>query len=176
MILAVAGKRITSFQDIQDVFMRFQVAENVDILYRRGRDERKTRMILEEKAKKKTISYEEAKEPYLKCIEADPNFADAYSQLGNVFLWTDDEQKALENYTKAIEHDPTEIRYYPQLADLYIRLGYVSEAEQVLKEAKSFAKEGDKYMFGVHNLLASVYQERGNISENPPPQRGGGKA
>ena len=120
---------------------------------------------LEQQARKKTVSYEESKEPYLKCIENDPNYADCYEQLGNVYLWTDDEQKALENYNKAIEHDPAEIRYYPQLADLYIRLGYFAEAEQVLKEAKSFAKEGDKYMFGVHNLLASVYQERGNTAE-----------
>jgi tetratricopeptide (TPR) repeat protein len=114
---------------------------------------------LEMQAKKKTISYEEAKEPYQKCIENDPNFADCYTQLGNVFLWTDDEQKALENYTKAIEHNPTEIRYYTALADLYIRLGYMKEAEQVLKEAKTFAKPDDKALYGVHILLGKCHQE-----------------
>lgn len=120
---------------------------------------------LEQQAKKKTITYEESKEPYLKCIENDPNFADCYSQLGNSYLWTDDEQKALENFTKAIEHDPTVVWYYSQLADLYIRLGYMKEAEQVLKEAKGFAKPGDKHLFGVHSLLAQIYQDRGSISE-----------
>ena len=120
---------------------------------------------LEQQAKKKTVSYEEAKEPYLKCIENDPNFADCYEQLGNVYLWTDDEQKALENYTKASEHNPNEIRYYSALADLYIRLGLIKEAEAVLKEAKTFAKPGDKYLFGVHSLLASVYQDRGSLPE-----------
>lgn len=120
---------------------------------------------LEQQAKKKTISYEEAKEPYQKCIENDPNFADCYSQLGNVYLWTDDEQKALENLTKAIEHNPNEIRYYAALADLYIRLGYMNEAEQVLKEAKTFAKQGDRYLFGIHSLLAAVYQDRGAMAE-----------
>jgi tetratricopeptide (TPR) repeat protein len=120
---------------------------------------------LEQQARKKTISYEEAKEPYLKCIEIDPNYADCYSQVGGVYLWTDDEQKAIENYTKAIEHDPSEIRYYSQLADLYIRLGYMKEAEQVLKEAKTFAKPDDKYLFGVHSLLAQVYQDRGSMAE-----------
>lgn len=119
---------------------------------------------LEQQAKKKTISYDEAKEPYQKCIENDPNFADCYSQLGNVSLWTDDEQKALENFTKAIEHNPGEIRYYAQLADLYIRLGYLQEAEQVLKEAKAMAKQGDKYLFGVHTLLAQVLQERNDLA------------
>jgi tetratricopeptide (TPR) repeat protein len=119
---------------------------------------------LEQQARKKTISYDEAKEPYQKCIENDPNFADCYSQLGNVYLWTDDEQKALENYTKAIEHNPGEIRYFAQLADLYIRLSYLQEAEQVLKEAKGMAKAGDKYMYGVHILLAEVIRDRGDTA------------
>jgi tetratricopeptide (TPR) repeat protein len=120
---------------------------------------------LEMQARKKTIAWDEAKEPFLKCIENDPNFADCYHEVGNVYLWTDDEQKALEYFTKAIEHDPTEIRYYGPLADLYIRTGYHKEAEGVLKEAKSFAKPGDKYLFGVHSLLAQVYQERGQMTE-----------
>jgi len=120
---------------------------------------------LEQQARKKTLAWDEAKEPYTKCIEADPNFAECYSQLGTVMLYTDDEQKALENYTKAIEHDPTNLTYFADLADLYIRLGYTKEAEQVLKEAKGFAKAGDKFVFGVHNLLAMVYQERGSTSE-----------
>ena len=120
---------------------------------------------LEQQARKKTIQWEEAKEPYTKCIETDPNFADCYSQLGTVMLFTDDEQKALENYTKAIEHDPTQIRYFASLADLYIRLGYVKEAEQVLKDAKGFAKPNDKMLYGVHVLLSQVYQEREQVNE-----------
>jgi tetratricopeptide (TPR) repeat protein len=120
---------------------------------------------LEQQARKKTIQWEEAKEPYTKCIEADPNFADCYSQLGTVMLFTDDEQKALENFTKAIEHDPTKLQYFAQLADLYIRLGLGSEAEQLLKEAKNFAKPGDKDVFDIHVLLAMVYQDKGSTSE-----------
>jgi tetratricopeptide (TPR) repeat protein len=120
---------------------------------------------LEMQAKKKTISYDEAKEPYQKCIEADSTYSDCYEQLGHVYLWSDDEQKALENYTKAIEHNPSEIRYYTALADLYIRLGYMKEAEQVLREAKNFAKPGDKTLFGVHVLLSQVHQDRGSLPE-----------
>src|SRR5262245_28223774 len=93
---------------------------------------------LEQLARKKTVQWEEAKEPLQKCVENDPNFAACYEELGNVFLWTDDEQKALENYNKAIEHDPNNVAYYNVIADLYLNLGYVKEAEQVLKEGKSF--------------------------------------
>jgi tetratricopeptide (TPR) repeat protein len=120
---------------------------------------------LEMQAKKKAISYDEAKEPYQKCIENDPNYADCYEHLGIAFLWTDDEQKAIENYTKAIEHDPTDISYYAALSDLYIRLGYMKEAEQVLKEGKSFAKPGDKGIYALHVLLSQVYQDRGSLPE-----------
>jgi tetratricopeptide (TPR) repeat protein len=120
---------------------------------------------LEQLAEKKTVSYEEAKEPYNKCIEIDANYADCYHQLGNVYLWLDDEQKALEFYTKAIEHDPTQVRYYGPPAELYINLDYQKEAEQLLKEAKSFAKAGDPYLFGVHTLLSKIYQERGQLNE-----------
>jgi len=120
---------------------------------------------LEQLAEKKTVSYEEAKEPYNKCIEVDANYADCYHQLGNVYLWLDDEQKALEFYTKAIEHDPTQIRFYGPPAELYINLDHTKEAEQLLKEAKSFAKPGDPYLFGAHTLLSKIYQDRGQVTE-----------
>jgi len=119
---------------------------------------------LEQQAKKKTISYEEAKEPYTKCIELDPNYADCYHQLGNVYLWTDDEQKSIEFYTKAIEHNPDDVHYYGPLAELYINLGYMKEAEQVLKEAKTRGKPDDKMMWGVHVLMASVLQDRNDVA------------
>lgn len=124
---------------------------------------------LEQQARKKTIPWEECKEPFQKCIQNDPNFADCYEELGNAYLWTDDEQKALENYNKAVEHDPNNITYYNNLADLYIRLGYVKEAEAILKEGKAFIKPDDKAqqkaVFGMHVLFAQVYQEKDSIPE-----------
>ena len=120
---------------------------------------------IQKQAVKKTVPWEEAKEPFQKCIENDPNYAECYEQLAGIYLWTDDEQKALENYTKAIEHDPTTIGNYAALADLYIRLGYMKEAEQVLKEAKSFAKPGDKALYDIHVLLSQIFQDRGSMPE-----------
>jgi serine protease Do len=55
IIYKVAGKRISSFQDIQDVFKLFQVGESVEIHYLRGREQRSTRMVLEERVRKKRI-------------------------------------------------------------------------------------------------------------------------
>ena len=120
---------------------------------------------IEEQAAKKTISWEEAKEPFKKCIEADPNYADCYHELGYTYLWTDNEQEALANYTKAIERKPDELRYYTRLADLYLALGYYDQAQQVLKEALAYGKEGDKFLFGVHVLLSQVYQTKNQMNE-----------
>jgi tetratricopeptide (TPR) repeat protein len=122
-------------------------------------------------AGKKTVPWEEAKEPLQKCIQADPNFAECYEELGTAFLWTDDEQKALENFNKAIEHDPTNIGYYTMLAGLYLDLGYVKEAEQILKEGKAFVKPDDKdkerlkAVYNLHVLLARAYQERDSLPD-----------
>ncbi len=55
VIYEVAGKRIDSFQDIQDIFKLLQVGESVDILYLRGNAKLRTQMVLEEKNKKHRI-------------------------------------------------------------------------------------------------------------------------
>lgn len=105
-------------------------------------------------------AYEEAKPPYTKCIEVDENYADCYHQLGNVYLWTDDEQKALQFYSDAIVHNPDELRYYPPLADLYLSLFQFDAAEKVLTEAKTRGKPDSKEMWGVRVLMANVLQEK----------------
>jgi tetratricopeptide (TPR) repeat protein len=120
---------------------------------------------LEQQAEKKTVSWEEAKEPLKKCIEADPNYADCYHDLGRTYLWTDNEQDALNNYTKAIEHNPGELKFYGPLADLYLALGYTDQAAQVLKESLAYGKDGDKQLFGVHVLLSQVYQTKNQMNE-----------
>lgn len=120
---------------------------------------------IEEQAMKKTVSWEEAREPFEKCIKADPNLSDCYHELGNVNLWTDKEQDALAFYTKAIEHKADESRYYLPLGELYLNLGYLDEAEKTLKEGISFLKDGDKAAYGLHVLLSSVYQQKGKGAE-----------
>lgn len=55
IIYEVAGKRINTLQDVQDVFKLFQVGESVEILYLRGKEKRKTSMLLEEKSKRRKM-------------------------------------------------------------------------------------------------------------------------
>jgi tetratricopeptide (TPR) repeat protein len=109
-------------------------------------------------------SWAEAKTPLTTAIQVDPNLAEAYEELGDVDLHTDDEQGALDSYTKAIQAKPDELQFYAPLADLYLRLNMPEPAGQVLKEGLSFAKEGDKHLFSIHALLGNVYDMKGDVS------------
>ena len=97
-------------------------------------------------------------------VQKDPNLADGWHELGEVMLHLDDEAGALQNYTKAIEVKPDELAFYGPLADLLVRLGFLEQAEQVVREALNYAKEGDKNLFQVHSLLGDVLEKRGNVS------------
>jgi tetratricopeptide (TPR) repeat protein len=106
----------------------------------------------------------EAKDPLQQAIQKDPNLGDAYHELAEVLLHLDDEQGALNNYAKAIEVKPDELGFYGPLADLYMRLGYVDQAEQVTKEGLAFAKDGDKHLFTLHTLAGGIKESRGDVA------------
>ena len=96
--------------------------------------------------------YKQAQEPLKKCIEKDANSADCYNELGETYLWTDDEQNALDNYSKAIDHDPTKGYFYADLASLYINLKFYKEAEQVISEGLKLVPPIEKNKGKIYNL------------------------
>jgi tetratricopeptide (TPR) repeat protein len=120
---------------------------------------------LMKQAEKGPTQWAEAKEPLQQAIAKDPNLSDAYEDLAEVLLHGDDEQGALQNYTKAIDVKPDELAYYVPLADMYLRLNFPDQAEQVVKEGLAFAKEGlDKAAFNLHSLAGSIKEGKGDMS------------
>lgn len=123
-------------------------------------------LALARQAVKGPTSWADAKGPLEEAIKLDPNVGDGdhagagHFELAEVLLHLDDEAGALREYTAAIASKPDELTFYGPLADLYIRLNYINEAEQSLKEALSFGKEGDKALFAIHSLLGEVYDMR----------------
>ena len=110
-------------------------------------------------------AYKQAQEPLKKCIEKDPNIADCYNELGETYLWTDDEQAAADNYSKAIEHDSSKGYFYADLANLYITLKLYKEAEQVLNEGVKIIQPSDKNNGKIYNmyiLLSTVSLAKGD--------------
>jgi tetratricopeptide (TPR) repeat protein len=119
---------------------------------------------LEQLADKGEGSWADAKAPLETAIQLDPNYAQAYGELAWVLLHADDEVGAIQNWTKALQTKPDETQYYVSLADEYQRLMYYDQAEQVLKEGLTFAKDDDKHLFNLHAILGFVYESKGDFS------------
>lgn len=119
---------------------------------------------LEQLAEKGEGSWADAKAPFQTAAQLDPNYAQAYGELGWVLIHTDDEAGAIQSWTKALETQPDQTLYYVSLADEYNRLMFYDQAEQVLREGLSFAKEDDKHLFNMHALLGSIYETKGDIA------------
>jgi tetratricopeptide (TPR) repeat protein len=109
-------------------------------------------------------SWADAKAPFQTAIQLDGNYGEAYGELAWVLLHTDDEAGALQNWTKALQTSPDKTQYYVLLADLYRRLMFYEQGEQVLKEGLSVAKDDDKHLFNMHALLGDVYETKGDFS------------
>ena len=110
-------------------------------------------------------AFKKAQDPLKKCIEKDANSADCYNELGETYLWTDDEQAALDNYSKAIEHDPSKGYFYPDLASLYMNLKFYKEADQVLSEGLRIVQPNEKNKGKIYNmyiLLSSLSLAKGD--------------
>ncbi|OJY29098.1 MAG: hypothetical protein BGO98_42655 [Myxococcales bacterium 68-20] len=122
-------------------------------------------LALARQAVKGPTSWADAKGPLEEAIKLDPNIADAHFELAEVHLHLDDEAAAIESYTKAITTKPDVLTFYGPLAELYVRLNYIDQAEQVLTQSLPFAKEGDKALFVVHSLLGDIADRKRDTSK-----------
>jgi tetratricopeptide (TPR) repeat protein len=118
---------------------------------------------LEHLAEKGQGRWQDARAQFQTAIQLDPNYGQAYGELGYVLVHMDDEAGALRSWTSAIQKAPEDLRYYVLLADLYQRLMFFAQAEQVLSEGLSFAREGNRHLFNLHTLLGSIRETRGDI-------------
>jgi tetratricopeptide (TPR) repeat protein len=119
---------------------------------------------IEQLAEKGDAPWADAKAPFQTAIQLDANLGQAYGELAWVLIHGDDEAGAIQNWTKALETKPDETQYYVTLADEYRRLMFYDQAEQVLREGLSFAKEDDKHLFNMHALLGDIYENKNDIS------------
>ncbi|WP_293259368.1 tetratricopeptide repeat protein [Microcoleus sp. PH2017_21_RUC_O_A] len=72
---------------------------------------------------------EEAKNCYAKAIELDPDFAEAYTNLGTLYAQEQQWQSAIAFYQKAIALQPNLASTYRNLARVWAQMGQLSEAD-----------------------------------------------
>jgi tetratricopeptide (TPR) repeat protein len=121
---------------------------------------------LARQAQKGPTSWADCKEPLNQALKLDANLADAHFELAEAMLHLDDEAGALQAYSKAVEVRPDEHAFYGPYADQLLRLGFIDQAEQILKESLNYPpKDGEqKRLFVVHSLLGAVAELRGNLT------------
>ena len=80
--------------------------------------------------------HDEALALFDKCLEIDPDYADAI--LGKAMVWAarEDYDKAVELAKRLVELDPNDVLAYTNLSVFYQRAGKIAEAEEAGAQAR----------------------------------------
>jgi tetratricopeptide (TPR) repeat protein len=96
----------------------------------------------------KGLEYREAKEwaksaeQFEKAVQADPDYAEAYSNLGYAYRKQGMFEKAVRTYNKAIELDAELAAAHEYLGEAYVQMGQMDKAREQLEILKKLgAKE-----------------------------------
>jgi predicted O-linked N-acetylglucosamine transferase (SPINDLY family) len=89
-----------------------------------------------------------AESQYLKIIEQDPNYSDAYHLLGVIQSQRSETDQAIQNITHAIELSDCEF-YYNSLGAVYLKQGQIQKA---LFNLNCALKKNDQYIDAYNNL------------------------
>jgi len=108
--------------------------------------------------------YEKAEGIFLQAVEAEPSYAPAYANLGELYgSFGEEKLKAMEYYKKAIELNPWRSQYYRSLADLY-RSDFPEKENTIeslmLQGAEKYPENKDFYTY-----LASYFRQKNNLSK-----------
>jgi tetratricopeptide (TPR) repeat protein len=78
-------------------------------------------------------------------LEINPNYAEAYNNLGNALFQTGHVEEAIANFSKALEINPDKISTLKNLAIAYVRIGKINDAIPLVEKALALAKyNGDE--------------------------------
>lgn len=79
--------------------------------------------------------YVEAKDAYTACTDVDPEYAEAFFNIANIYLEQDELNLAIESYTNylALSQPEPDMRAYAYLGDCWLRLGDFDIAMRILR-------------------------------------------
>ena len=94
-------------------------------------------------------------------VRVDPNFAEAYSNLGNALKELGDVDGAVELYLKAIKIKPRCCDAYNNLASCHMQQGSTEDAISTFQMATTL----DPNCVDAHSNLANLYKAQGRLEE-----------
>ncbi len=103
----------------------------------------------------------EAIEAIKRSLELDPDYADAWNHLGNLYLARNDNQEAAQQFEKALELDPRHVTAHNNLGLVFSQRGQIEDA---IKEFNK-AIEVDPNSAEAHNNLGSLYMGQGKYDQ-----------
>ncbi|GMI46216.1 hypothetical protein TrCOL_g1466 [Triparma columacea] len=95
------------------------------------------------------------------CIRVDPNFAEAYSNLGNALKELGDIKGAIQFYLKAIKIKPRFPDAYNNLASSHMQLGNTEDAIQTFEMALTL----NPRLVDAHSNLGNLLKAQGRLEE-----------
>lgn len=104
--------------------------------------------------------YEASISSYRLALEIDPNFSEAYNNLGVALKEIGEPNKALENYKKAIEIDPRSTNAYNNIGLIFREWGDIDAAIESFKKALDIQPN---FPVALNNLAASLF-ENGDLN------------
>ena len=90
-------------------------------------------------------NWAEAQSALQAALALDDGDADAHLELGDVLLHLDDERAALVHYDRAARLAPDRSTGYLSLGDLYLRMGFVPQADKTLSEGMRLTNDKGKF-------------------------------
>ncbi|CAK4200481.1 unnamed protein product [Aphanomyces euteiches] len=95
------------------------------------------------------------------CIRIDPQFAEAFGNLGNALKEIGDSQGAIQFYLRAIKLNPRFADVYNNLASSYMQMGAIHEAIETYKMALVL----DPCLVDAHSNLGNLYKAQGFVDD-----------
>ncbi|MGA1843672.1 MAG: tetratricopeptide repeat protein [bacterium] len=126
---------LAEFQNSLEIFEYVEVYYNISLV-----NEKQGRM-------------EEAIAAIKKSLELDPDYAESWNQLGNLYLAQNNLQEAAEQFAKALDLDPGHVKAHINLGLVYSQRDRIDDAIQQFTEAVNL----DPNSAEAHNNLGSLY-------------------
>ncbi len=102
-------------------------------------------------------------------VRLNPNYADAYNNLGNVLLKTGRYAEALKKYQETLRLKPNSAETYANLALTYAQMGRSSEAIAAAEKALALARSQNKMLVArrIEDWLATYRAGQKGIDAAP---------